>query len=126
MVDQESPKAAAPRIGPIPALLLSMFIMPGLGQVVTGRLYRGMMMMGGMALWLPWAIINLGRDLNKVVTQIITENPETSLSLGQVQSAMAPLTETSLSFIFLPLVIIWFWALGDSLGYLIRTRSNKS
>lgn len=120
--DDPKPKAV---VGPFLALILSGLVMPGLGQILVGHLYRGLLMMGCMALWLPWALINLGRDVTKIMEQLASETPGVVPNLSQVQEALGPLAETSLSFIFLPLVVIWFWALADSIGYLISTRKNK-
>lgn len=116
---------APPRVNvtPLTALVLSVLVLPGLGQILTGRKIRGALMAGLLALWLPAAIIKVGLDLQKVMPQLLSmANSETSL-LGNIQMVMSPMAG-SLIWLFLPLAAIWLWSLADSVAYIRRMKNE--
>ena len=115
-----------PSVGPWAALALSAVVLPGLGQLLTGRMVRGAIMAGGLALWLPVALIKLGRDLALVMPQL-TERASTgqALTFTDLQAAMSPMAD-GLVWLFLPLIFIWTWALADSIRYLVEIRRIRN
>ncbi|MGL4208086.1 MAG: hypothetical protein ACRCTY_01730 [Candidatus Adiutrix sp.] len=114
----------AKKVSPLIALLLSAFVLPGLGQLLTGRLAKGGLMAGVLLLWLPVAIIKVGRDISLVLPQLMAQK-EAGLTLGlkDWQHALAPFAD-GLSWLFMPLIIVWFWALTDSIKYIIASKKN--
>lgn len=117
--------AAPPRVNvtPLTALMLSVLVLPGLGQILTGRKIRGAIMAGLLALWLPAAIIKVGLDLQTVLPQLLIMTDSGMPLLGSIQVAMSPMAG-SLIWLFLPLAAIWLWSLADSIVY-IRRMKNK-
>lgn len=110
---------APPRVNvtPLAALLLSVLVLPGLGQILTGRKIRGALMAGLLALWLPAAIIKVGLDLQKVMPQLLNIADSGTSPLGNLQGVMSPMAG-SLIWLFLPLAAIWLWSLADSIVYI--------
>ena len=120
----EAQTVPKPFSGPVVALFLSALVLPGLGQILTGRLGRGALMAGAVALWMPVAVIKAGRDISKITPDLLAKTADgSSLGLSDIQAAMNPMAG-DLIWIFLPLITIWFWALADSILYLIHTRKK--
>ena len=123
-----SPETAPrpPSVGPWAALALSAVVLPGLGQLLTGRMVRGAIMAGSLALWLPVALIKLGRDLALVMPQL-TERASAgqALTFADLQAVMSPMAD-GLVWLFLPLIFIWTWALADSIRYLVEIRRIRN
>lgn len=120
-----APETAPPPKGgvsPLKALALSALILPGLGQILTGRKIRGAIMAVLLALWLPAAIIKVGLDLTRVMPELMMAGGQ-ALSLADVQALMRPLAG-SLVWLFLPLLTIWFWSLADSIIYYLRSQKD--
>lgn len=125
--ERASETAPPPRGGelsPLKALALSALILPGLGQILTGRKIRGAIMAVLLVLWLPAAIIKLGLDLNRVMPELMARSADgQALSLAGIQELMRPLAG-SLVWLFLPLLAIWFWSLADSIVYYLRSKKD--
>lgn len=104
-------------VTPMAALILSALVLPGLGQLLTGRMLRGAIMAGALLLWLPVAIVKLGRDLMLVLPPL-TARAEAGelLSFADLQNSLAPMADGAL-MLFLPLIVVWVWSLVDSLQY---------
>ncbi len=118
------PAGRRPIVGPVVALVLSVVVLPGLGQMLTGRLARGAVMAGAMALWVPVALIKVGRDLSRIMPDLMARAAEgEALSLGDIQRALAP-EAGGLTWVFAPLAIIWLWTLADSIVYMLRQRGK--
>ncbi len=117
--------APEPRIQPLTALLLSAAVLPGLGQLLTGRLLKGTLMVGAVTLWLPLALIKVGRDLALVLPGLMemahNGQPPTFTDL---QAALSPMAG-GLIWIFAPLLTVWFWALFDSVLYLTQNKNQS-
>ncbi len=114
--------APAPAVGPGLALLLSLVVLPGLGQLLTGRLRKGAIMVGVLAIWLPVALVKLGRDMSVIMPDLLARSNEgAAITLAEIQNALAPMA-TGITWIFFPLLVIWFWALFDSIIYFIQIR----
>lgn len=108
------------RISPLAALILSAVILPGLGQILTGRPGKGTVMAGAVALWLPVAMIKLVRDMSLILPELLEKTAGGSkLAFGDLQAALNPMAD-SLVWIFIPLVFVWFWSFTDSLMYLAK------
>lgn len=113
------------RVGPTVALLLSALVLPGLGQLLTGRLLKGALMAGGVTLWLPVALFKLFRDLEKVLPDLIQLADDGGRpGLAEMQAALQPLSG-GMTWIFLPLMVIWFWSFSDSLIYLFQSKGKR-
>ncbi len=113
-----------PAIGPGLALILSMLILPGLGQLLTGRLARGAVMAGVLALWLPVVLVKVGMDLAAIMPELAAKvESGTQLGLADVQAALGPLAG-GLSWVLVPPLVIWFWALADSIKYWLGQRKQ--
>lgn len=108
-------------VSPLKALALSALILPGLGQILTGRKIRGAIMAALLALWLPAAIIKLGLDLTRVMPQLMADGQ--ALALADIQELLRPLAG-SLVWLFLPLLTIWLWSLADSIIYYLRAKKD--
>ena len=112
-------------VSPLTALVLSAVVLPGLGQILTGRLIRGAVMAGTLALWLPLALIKVGRDMAVVMPQLMAKTSTgEAVTFADFQAAMSPMAG-GLVWLFLPLVFIWTWALADSIRYLVEMRRRK-
>ncbi|UQZ90138.1 hypothetical protein C4J81_13390 [Deltaproteobacteria bacterium Smac51] len=121
MTAEQTPRQ--PMVGPIPALLLSILVLPGLGQLLTGRMARGAIMAGAIALWMPVAVIKAGRDLSTVLPPLAERaNAGELLTFTDLQTAMAPMAD-GLTWLFMPLLVIWFWTLADSIKYALQNRN---
>jgi len=118
---QEAPSLR--KVEPLAALLLSAGLLPGLGQLLTGRLLKGALMVGAVTLWLPIALIKLGRDLSLVLPSLL-EKSGGSVSLVELQAALSPLAG-GIIWLFAPLVTVWFWSLFDSIIYLRQSRQQR-
>lgn len=107
---------------PLTALTVSALILPGLGQLLTGRRVRGGIMAGAMLVWLVVAIVRVGRDLMSVLPAL-TARAQAGEVLGfsDLQNVMAPLG-AGMTWVFMPLVTIWVWSLADSIQYCLRSR----
>lgn len=117
-----SQSAGLRRVSPLTALFLSAFLLPGLGQILTGRLAKGIIMAAAVALWLPLALIKLFRDLGQVMPELLARKAEAgALAFADFQAALHPMAD-SLAWLFSPLVLIWFWSFTDSLFYLAAVR----
>lgn len=117
---------ARPAVGPVLALVLSMVVLPGLGQMLTGRLGRGALMAGAVALWMPVALIKVGRDISAVLPDLMARaGGGEAVGLADIQAAMSPMAD-GLTWVFAPLAVVWFWALADSLRYLASRRKATS
>lgn len=117
--------ATTTRIGPGKALILSAVVLPGLGQLLTGRKIKGAIMAGSMTLWLPVALIKLFMDLGKAMPELSRRAAMgESLQLADLQAAMQPMAG-GLVWVFLPLVVIWFWTVSDSVIYLLQNRRKR-
>jgi len=124
---EKPPEAALSQKGlsPLKALVLSALVLPGLGQILTGRKIRGAIMAGLLALWLPVAIIKVGLDLNKVMPELAARAADgEALSLAVLQELMLPMTDT-LIWLFTPLLTIWFWSLADSIVYWLHDKKER-
>lgn len=117
--DLSSPRKS---VTPLMALLLSTFVLPGLGQLLTGRVLRGAIMAGALLLWAPVAIVKLGRDMLLVMPPLSARaEAGEALSFADLQSALAPMAD-GLLMLFLPLIVIWVWTLADSIKYILQSR----
>jgi hypothetical protein len=106
------------------ALVLSLLVLPGLGQMLTGRRLRGAVMAGLLALWLPAAIIKLGLDFNKIMPDLLARTAEgRALGLADLQELMSPLAG-GLIWLLLPLAAVWLWALADSIVYVLHSKKG--
>lgn len=124
--EERPPEAAPPQraLSPLKALALSALVLPGLGQILTGRKIRGAIMAGLLALWLPVAIIKVGLDLNRVMPELAARAADgEALSLAGLQELMLPMAET-LIWLFMPLLTIWFWSLADSIVYWLHDKKD--
>ena len=109
-------------LSPIQALLVSAFVLPGVGQLLSGRKVRGALMTIATTLWLPVALIKLIRDLNLVLPELLQRSMVgEQIGFGDLQAALAPMAD-GLMWIFLPLLAIWFWSLTDSIMYIIESK----
>lgn len=116
--------AVKPGIGPGLALILSMLILPGLGQLLTGRLARGAVMAGILALWLPVVLVKVGLDLSAIMPELAAKvESGAQLGLADVQTALGPLAG-GLSWVLIPPLAVWFWALADSIKYWLDQRKQ--
>jgi hypothetical protein len=114
-----------PAVGPGLALVLSMLILPGLGQMLTGRLGRGAGMAGARVLWLPAVVIKIGLDLSAIMPDLMNQAAGGARpGLADVQAALAPLAG-GLAWVLSPPLAIWFWALADSARYWRQSRGAK-
>lgn len=121
MKTQDKPAGLSPKV----ALLLSIVVLPGLGQLLTGRLLKGALMAGAVMLWLPAAVIKAMVDLNKVMPELSRRAASgEALMFSDLQAAMQPMAG-SLLWLFLPLVVIWFWTLGDSILYILQQKEKR-
>jgi len=76
------------------------------------------------ALWLPVALLKLFKDLGSVLPALSQRAAGgEQLHFSDLQAAMHPLAG-GLLWIFLPLLIVWFWSLGDSVIYLLQNRKR--
>ena len=83
-------------------------------------------MAGAVTIWLPVALIRLGRDLARVWPEIMASlAPGDTPSLSDFQEALQPLAG-GLVWIFLPLLLIWLWTFTDSAIYILRNRKRKT
>lgn len=124
--DQPGLAAAPPQGGITPrtALALSLLVLPGLGQMLTGRRLRGAVMAGILALWLPAAMVKIGLDLNKIRPDLLARTTDgLALGLADLQELMSPLAG-GLIWLFLPLAAVWLWALADSIVYVLRSKKD--
>lgn len=114
-----------PLISPGKALLLS-FMLPGLGQLFTGRIKRGFIMTVGMFGWIIWATVTMIMDFKKVMPELLdqaSEAGQSGLSLVDIQQSMALQTgATALAWLFLPLIVIWVWSIADSIRYFLEVK----
>lgn len=116
--------AAGPHLNPLLALLASALILPGLGQLLSGRKILGALMIAATTLWLPVAVIKLFRDLNKVMPELLRRSAAGEhIGLSGLQEALRPMGG-ELLWVFLPLLTIWFWALADSIMYILAQRKK--
>lgn len=124
MTEANSQPQTAKAVSPWQSLALSAVVLPGLGQLLTGRKIKGAMMAMAAALWLPVALIKLFRDLAAVMP-VLTQRAAggEQLYFSDLQAAMQPMAG-GLLWIFLPLVVIWFWSLGDSIIYILLNRKS--
>ena len=121
MNEETSPRRT---ISPLMALIISAVVLPGMGQILTGRIGKGLLMAGAVALWLPVAVIKVGRDLSSIMPELMEKTADGSkLVFGDVQAALSPMAD-SLVWLFVPLTIVWFWSFTDSLMYLAATRKR--
>lgn len=119
-----STQAARDYLSPIQALLVSAFILSGVGQLLSGRKIRGALMTVATTLWLPVALIKLIRDLNLVLPELMQRSMAgDQVGLADLQTALAPMAD-GLMWIFLPLLAIWFWSLTDSIMYIIESKKR--
>ncbi|GHV57340.1 hypothetical protein FACS189460_3740 [Deltaproteobacteria bacterium] len=108
------------RLSPFRALLVSAAVLPGLGQMLTGRLTRGLIMAGLLALWLPAVIIKVGLDFLKIWPALAARAERGDpVTLGDIQAAVAPLAG-GLGWVLWPLAAIWLWSVTDALIFLLR------
>lgn len=113
-------QAGAPpvKIGPGVALLLSALILPGLGQLLTGRLAKGAAMALMAGLWFVVALIKIMRDLMKIAPQMAEKTlAGIQLTIVDYQEALRPMAE-DLTWVLTPILLIWLWSLIDSFKYL--------
>ncbi len=121
----EESKAPLQRVAPLTALLLSALVLPGLGQILTGYMLRGAIMAAALLLWLPVAAVRVGRDLMEVLPPLSARAEAGEiLTFSDLQKAMAPLADGML-WVFLPLVVIWVWALADSIRHLVQSQKYE-
>ena len=108
------------RLSPFWALVVSAAVLPGLGQMLTGRLTRGLLMAGALALWLPAVIIKVGLDFLKVWPALAARlEGGNQVTLGDIQAAAAPLAG-GLGWVLWPLAAVWLWSVTDALVFLLR------
>jgi hypothetical protein len=100
--------------------VVSAAVLPGLGQMLTGRLTRGLVMAGALALWLPAVIIKVGLDFLNIWPTLADRVEEGSLvTLGDIQAAAAPLAG-GLGWLLWPPAAVWLWSVTDALVFLLR------
>lgn len=123
--NKQAPQASAgPHLNPILALLASALVLPGLGQLLSGRKISGALMIAATTLWLPVALIKLFRDLNKVMPELVRRSSAGEhIGLSGLQEALQPMGG-ELLWVFLPLLTVWFWALTDSIMYILAQRKK--
>lgn len=121
----ETPKPVPSRpVSPLAALLFSALILPGLGQMVTGRLAKGALMSAVPLLWLPVAAIKVGRDLYKVLPQLSQKAAEgLPVTFADIQAALSPMAG-GLIWLIAPLAAVWLWSLIDSIFFLKEQKAK--
>lgn len=124
MTEKAAQSPAVKTVSPGQALALSVVILPGLGQLLTGRKIRGAMMALAAALWLPAALLKLFKDLGSTLPALSQRAVDgEQLRFCDLQAAMHPLAD-GLLWVFLPLLIVWFWTLSDSIIYILQSRKR--
>lgn len=124
MTETAAQAQAGKAVSPWQALALSLVILPGLGQLLTGRKIRGAMMAMAAALWLPVALLKLFKDLAAVLPGLSQRAAAgQQLYFSDLQAALSPMAG-GLLWIFLPLVVVWFWTLSDSIIYILQNRKR--
>ncbi|MDR2945221.1 MAG: hypothetical protein LBV79_00525 [Candidatus Adiutrix sp.] len=110
-------------VSPTAALLLSALVLPGLGQLVTGRLLKGALMAVVPLLWLPLAFVKILRDLFKVMPELSAQAADgAAVTLTGLQEALRPMSG-GLIWLLAPLAAVWLWSLVDSISFARRSRS---
>ena len=108
------------RLSPGLACLASALVLPGLGQLLTGRLVRGAVMAGLLALWLPAVLLKVGSDLLSVWPGLAARAARgEAVTWGALQAALAPLAG-ELLWVLGPLAAVWLWSLVDALIFWLR------
>ena len=120
---QSQPAPSRP-VSPVVALVLSAVILPGLGQMVTGRLLKGAMMSVVPLLWLPLAFVKIIRDLFKVMPELSDKAATgAAITFTEIQQALSPMAG-DMVWLLAPLAAVWLWSLIDSIMYLRRSKSG--
>ena len=100
------------------AAILSLFLVPGLPQLLSGRLTKGAILLVGTTLWLPIAFFKLAKDVALVVPDL----PEgSSLSFADLQAALAPLSG-NIGWYLLPLLVLWFYSMAECFVFAWQAR----
>ena len=123
---RDQPQNIRPRpVSPVVALVLSAVILPGLGQIVTGRPLKGALMAVVPLLWLPLAFVKVIRDLFKVMPELVDQaSAGAEVTFSEIQRAMSPMAG-DLVWLLAPLAVVWLWSLIDSIMYLRRSKSGS-
>ena len=112
------------QVSPVAALILSALVLPGLGQLVTGRLAKGALMSAVPLLWLPLAAIKVGRDLYKILPPLSQKASEGgTVTFADVQASLSPMAG-DLWWLLAPLVAVWLWSLIDSIVFLQKQKTE--
>ena len=108
------------RLGPFQALLVSALVLPGLGQILSGRQVRGALMVGAVTLSLPLVLIKVISDFGRLWPALAhrLENGE-ALALADLQAAAAPLAG-GLAWALGPLLAVWLWSFIDAFIFFLR------
>ena len=111
-------------VSPVMALVLSALVLPGLGQMVTGRLGKGALMSVVPLIWLPVVVIKVIRDLYKVMPELTAKaSAGETIAFTDVQQALNPMAG-DLVWLLAPLAAVWLWSLIDSIMFLRRSKSG--
>lgn len=122
-VNHQAQQAGHSHLNPFLALLASTLVLPGLGQLLTGRKIRGALMTVATTLWLPVAVIKLIRDLNAVMPELVRRSAAgEQIGFSSLQEALQPMAG-ELLWIFMPLLAVWFWTLADSIIYIVECKT---
>lgn len=121
---QPQPAPKRQQISPTAALVLSALVLPGLGQMVTGRLLKGALMSVVPLLWLPLAFVKVIRDLYRVMPELMDKaSTGAVVTFTEIQQALSPMAG-DLVWLLAPLGAVWLWSLVDSIIYLQRSKSG--
>lgn len=125
-VETPAKTPSRPPVSPAKALFLSAVVLPGLGQMVTGRIGKGALMSVVPLLWLPVAIIKVSRDLYRVMPELIDNaaSGAARITLADLQGAMVPMAG-DLLWLLSPLAAVWLWSLVDSIMFLRRSKAGN-
>ena len=103
-----------PGINPVKAMWLSLVVLPGLGQILTGFKVRGWIMIAAILIWLVWAGYSLFNVYDEVKTAL------TIMAESRVYPQAGELARYLIGLV-LPGLIIWGWAGLDSFVALCRS-----
>ena len=123
MTAENQPGKATQRpVSPLLALILSAVILPGLGQLVTGRVRKGALMSVVPLIWLPVMLIKVVRDLSKVMPGLADQTSAgAAVSFSDVQQALHPMAG-DLIWLLAPLAAVWLWSLIDSIMFIRQSK----
>lgn len=110
-------------IGPVLALLLSIIVLAGLGQLLTGRLKRGLAMVAGQ-ITLMLASFQLFSKIGSY--DYFTALLQAGADPGRLETMIAPLLDHLPALMLLAAAALSFylWVIIDSIVYLIKCEKN--